>query len=175
MSKVISIWNYRIWREIWGGGGGGGKFSKAQRNNYDARFTDVACINPVQKKIKYNVINENKIKICWNQLDFISANFELTSHLDYLLELRWRDLNLTLCYFYLRFGKTGNKKPATSFATLLYNELNSDVAWFMTHEKILPPYRSLADPDPQIRGGGGWVRSARPWDKRGAPSGLIFV
>ena len=27
----------------------GGKFSKAHRNNYDARFTDVACINPVQK------------------------------------------------------------------------------------------------------------------------------
>ena len=35
-----------------GGGGGKGKFSKAHRINYDARFTDVACINPVQKTNK---------------------------------------------------------------------------------------------------------------------------
>ena len=28
------------------------KFSKAHRINYDARFTDVACINPVQKTNK---------------------------------------------------------------------------------------------------------------------------
>lgn len=96
---------------------------------------------PFKKQTKYDVINENKIKICWNQLDFISANSALISHLDYLQELRWRDLSLTLRYFYLRLGKTGNKKPATSFATLLYNELNSDVAWFITHEKNLPPYR----------------------------------
>ena len=34
------------------GGGGEGKFSKAHRINYDARFTDVACINPVQKTNK---------------------------------------------------------------------------------------------------------------------------
>lgn len=89
---------------------------------------------PFKKQIKYNVINENKIKICWNQLDFISANFALISHLDYLQELRWRDLiiSLTLCYFYWRFGKTGNKKPTTFFATLLHNELNSDVTWFIT-------------------------------------------
>ena len=32
--------------------GGKGKFSKAHRINYDARFTDVACINPVQKTNK---------------------------------------------------------------------------------------------------------------------------
>ena len=49
MFKVISIWNYRNWRER---GGGKGKFSKAHRINYDARFTDVACINPVQKTNK---------------------------------------------------------------------------------------------------------------------------
>ena len=50
MFKVISIWNYRNWREReWGGKG---KFSKAHRINYDARFTDVACINPVQKTNK---------------------------------------------------------------------------------------------------------------------------
>ena len=34
------------------GGGGKRKFSKAHRINYDARFTDVACINPVQKTNK---------------------------------------------------------------------------------------------------------------------------
>ena len=51
MFKVISIWNYRNWRER-GGGGGKGKLSKAHRINYDARFTDVACINPVQKTNK---------------------------------------------------------------------------------------------------------------------------
>ena len=50
MFKVISIWNYRNWREK--GVGGEGKFSKAHRINYDARFTDVACINPVQKTNK---------------------------------------------------------------------------------------------------------------------------
>ena len=49
MFKVISIWNYRNWRER---EGGKGKFSKAHRINYDARFTDVACINPVQKTNK---------------------------------------------------------------------------------------------------------------------------
>lgn len=32
--------------------GGKGKFSKAHRINYDALFTDVACINPVQKTNK---------------------------------------------------------------------------------------------------------------------------
>ena len=33
----------------------------------------------------------------------------------------------------LRYGKTGNKKCATCFATLLQNELNSDIARFTTH------------------------------------------
>ena len=45
----------KLEREMGGGGGGGGgkgKFSKAHRINYDARFTDVACINPVQKTNK---------------------------------------------------------------------------------------------------------------------------
>ena len=35
----------------------------------------------------------------------------------------------------LRYEKTGNKKRATCFATLLQNELNSDVARFATHSK----------------------------------------
>ena len=35
----------------------------------------------------------------------------------------------------LIYGKTGNKKPVTCFATLLQNELNSDVARFTTHIK----------------------------------------
>ena len=34
----------------------------------------------------------------------------------------------------LRYGKTANKKRATCFATLLQNELNSDVARFTTRE-----------------------------------------
>ena len=34
-----------------------------------------------------------------------------------------------------RYAKTGNKKRATCFATLLQNELNSDVARFTTHIK----------------------------------------
>ena len=34
----------------------------------------------------------------------------------------------------LKYGKTGNKKQATCFATLLQNELNSDVARFTTHK-----------------------------------------
>ena len=33
----------------------------------------------------------------------------------------------------LWYGKTGNNKRATCFATLLQNELNSDVAPFTTH------------------------------------------
>ena len=35
----------------------------------------------------------------------------------------------------LGYVKTGNKKRATCFATLLQNELNSDVARFITHIK----------------------------------------
>ena len=35
----------------------------------------------------------------------------------------------------LRCSKTGDKKRATSFVTLLQNELNSDVARFTTHDK----------------------------------------
>ena len=43
-----------------------------------------------------------------------------------------------------RCGKTGNKKPATCFATLLQNELNSDVARFTTHIKpVLQQIRLL--------------------------------
>ena len=34
-----------------------------------------------------------------------------------------------------RYGKTGNKKRATFFATLLQNELNSDVVCFTPREK----------------------------------------
>ena len=138
MFKVISIWNYRNWRER------GGE-RESSRKHIELIMMLVSPMShaliPFKKQTKYDVINENKIKICWNQLDFISANSALISHLDYLQELRWRVLSLTLRYFYLRLGKTGNKKPATSFATLLYNELNSDVAWFITHEKNLPPYR----------------------------------
>ena len=41
-------------------------------------------------------------------------------------------------------GKTGNKKRATCFATLLQNELNSDVARFTTHIKpVLQQIRLL--------------------------------
>ena len=32
-----------------------------------------------------------------------------------------------------RYRKTGNKKPATCLATLLQNELSSDVVHFTTH------------------------------------------
>ena len=35
----------------------------------------------------------------------------------------------------MRCGKTGNKKGANSFATLLQIELNSDVARFTIHER----------------------------------------
>ena len=35
----------------------------------------------------------------------------------------------------LRYRKTGNKKRATCFATLLRNELNSDVTRFTTYIK----------------------------------------
>ena len=41
-------------------------------------------------------------------------------------------------------GKTGNKKPATYFATLLQNALNSNVARFITHIKpVLQQIRLL--------------------------------
>ena len=44
----------------------------------------------------------------------------------------------------LRYGKTGNKKHATCLATLLQNELNSDVARFTTHIKpVLQQIRLL--------------------------------
>ena len=46
--------------------------------------------------------------------------------------------------FPLRFGKTGNKKRATCLATLLQNELNSDVVRFITHIKpVLQQIRLL--------------------------------
>ena len=35
--------------------------------------------------------------------------------------------------YQLGYVKTGNKKPVTSFAILLKNELNSDVARFTNH------------------------------------------
>ena len=48
----------------------------------------------------------------------------------------------TIC---LRYGKTGNKKRATCLATLLQNELNSDVTRFTTHIKpVLQQIRLLA-------------------------------
>ena len=48
----------------------------------------------------------------------------------------------TIC---LRHGKTGNKKRATCLATLLQNELNSDVTRFTTHIKpVLQQIRLLA-------------------------------
>ena len=44
----------------------------------------------------------------------------------------------------LRHGKTGNKKRTTCLATLLQNELNSDVARFTTHIKpVLQQIRLL--------------------------------
>ena len=44
----------------------------------------------------------------------------------------------------LKYGKTGNKKCVTCFATLLQNELNSDVARFTTHIKpVLQQIRLL--------------------------------
>ena len=44
----------------------------------------------------------------------------------------------------LRYGNTSNKKPATCFAILLQNELNSDVARFTTHIKpVLQQIRLL--------------------------------
>ena len=44
----------------------------------------------------------------------------------------------------LRYGKTGNKKRAACFATLLQNELNSDIARFTTHVKpVLQQIRLL--------------------------------
>ena len=44
----------------------------------------------------------------------------------------------------LRYGKTGNKKRATCFATLLQNKLNSNVARFTTHIKpVLQQIRLL--------------------------------
>ena len=42
----------------------------------------------------------------------------------------------------LRYDKTGNKKRATCFATLL-NELNGDVARFTTHEKKKTPSKLI--------------------------------
>ena len=37
----------------------------------------------------------------------------------------------------LRYGKTANKNYATCLATLLQNELTSDVARFTTHHRLL--------------------------------------
>ena len=54
---------------------------------------------------------------------------------------RKNELNLLCIYvgvishWYSWYGKTGNKKRATCFSTLLQNELNSDVARYATHIK----------------------------------------
>ena len=47
MFKVISIWNYRNWRER-----GGERESSRKHIELWCSFTDVACINPVQKTNK---------------------------------------------------------------------------------------------------------------------------
>ena len=47
-------------------------------------------------------------------------------------------------FYALKYGKTGNKKRATCFATLLQNELNSDVARYKAHVKpVLQQIRLL--------------------------------
>ena len=52
--------------------------------------------------------------------------------------------DLEPAFFQVRYGKTGNKKRATCFATVLQNELNSDVARFTTHIKpVLQQIRLL--------------------------------
>ena len=61
MFKVISIWNYRNWREK---GGGEGKFSKAHRIIMMLVSPMSQALIPFKKQTKYDVINENKIKIC---------------------------------------------------------------------------------------------------------------
>ena len=44
----------------------------------------------------------------------------------------------------LSYSKTGNKKRATCFATLLRNELNSDVARFITDVRTCPATNKVA-------------------------------
>ena len=47
-------------------------------------------------------------------------------------------------FYALKYGKTGNKKHTTCFATLLQNELNSDVARYKAHVKpVLQQIRLL--------------------------------
>ena len=47
-------------------------------------------------------------------------------------------------FFQVRYGKTGNKKRATCFATVLQNQLNNDVARYTAHIKpVLQQIRLL--------------------------------
>ena len=62
----------------------------------------------------------------------------------------------------LKYGKKGNKKCVTCFATLLQNELNSGVARFTTHIKpVLQQIRLIKCPHPRD------ISQAQKWQKDG--------
>ena len=76
-------------------------------------------------------------------LDYKNIDFKQWPYWDFFKGVNpwfWSKIeNITL-----RYGKTGNKKRATCFATLLQNELNGDVARFTLHIKpVLQQIRLL--------------------------------
>ena len=55
-----------------------------------------------------------------------------------------KNRDLEPAFFQVRYGKTGNKKRATCFTTLLQNELKNDVARYTSHIKpVLQQIRLL--------------------------------
>ena len=76
-------------------------------------------------------------------LDYKNIDFKQWSYWDFFKGVNpwfWSKIK----NFISRCGKTGNKKKTTCFATLLQNELNSDVARFTTHIKpVLQQIRLL--------------------------------
>ena len=75
----------------------------------------------------------------WSKMDLIVRH---VSYFKFRARAIKPHFHATLFFFLeseycLRYGKTGNKKRATCFESLLQNRLNSDVARYTTHIKPL--------------------------------------
>ena len=83
--------------------------------------------------------NANTRNVRWSKIDLIVRH---VSYFKFPARAIKPHFHATLFFFLeseycLRYGKTGNKKRATCFESLLQNRLNSDVARYTTHIKPL--------------------------------------
>ena len=76
-----------------------------------------------------------------SMLNFPHRNFEITRVFTHAVTMskcyNAKQSNSGTHNWFYRYGKTGNKKRLACLATLLQKELNSDVARFATHIKLV--------------------------------------